>query len=359
MPPTTHHLTDVETLEAAVGARPATHHLKSIPDLDPHCETILAASPIAAVASVAGDGTLRTRLVGGDAGVLGVTGPTRLAVPDTDGLDVPDATPAGILALVPGWRETLRINGRLRTGPDAHLEVEEAFLHCAKAVIRSRLWDDPDPTSLDESVTSDATATRTGSPDGPTSLDDPTVAAFLARSPFVLLSSVDGQGEADISPKGDPAGFVKVLDDRTVAIPDRPGNRRTDTLHNLMTRNDLGLLALVPGDDRVVEIRGHAHVSDEPALLESMEVNGKVPNAAVVVAVDHVEVRHEPALTAARPWDPDGHVEADALPKATKVWVDHVKRNQDPGLAAKAARRLANEKVLAKGIDHDYRTNLY
>lgn len=365
MSSTVHHLTDDEALEAAVGARPATHHLKSISDLDEHCEAILSASPVAAVASVAGDGSLHTRLVGGEPGVLGVAGPTRLAVPGTDGLDVPDATPAGILALVPGWRETLRINGRLRTGPDAHLEVEEAFLHCAKAVIRSKLWDEPDPPSPDDVVTSDEAAHRTDTPDGPTSsdgptsLDDPAVATFLARSPFVLLSSVDDGGEADISPKGDPAGFVQVLDDRTVAIPDRPGNHRTDTLHNLMTRPDLGLMVLVPGDDRVVEIRGRAHVSDDPALLEPMEVNGKVPKAAVVVDVAHVEMRHEPALAAARPWDPSRHVDPGTLPKATQVWVDHVKRNKDPGLASRAARKLVNEKVLAKGIERDYRSNLY
>ena len=331
-------LTDAASLEGAVGARPATHHLKSISDLDPHCEAILALAPTAVVGAVAGDGTLRTGIAGGGAGTLAVDGSTSLELPGAGALDVPDGTPAGILALVPGWGETLRVNGRLRTGDVPSLDVEEAFLHCAKATIRSRLWQGDEPA-----------AGRAG--------DDPL--DLVARSPFVVLSSVDGRGEADVSPKGDPVGFVQVLDERTFAVPDRPGNRRTDTMHNLLERDGVGLLVLVPGDDRVVEARGRARLSADPDLLALMEVKGRPPKAAVVVEADHVEVRAEPLLGAARLWDPSTHVDRDALPRATRIWVDHVKRNDDPGVAAKAARKLANEKVLAKGIDHDYRTNLY
>lgn len=185
------------------------------------------------------------------------------------------------------------------------------------------------------------------------------MAAFLAASPFVLLATVDADGAADVSPKGDPPGFVQVLDDRTLAVPDRPGKHRTDTLHNLLDRPEIALLALVPGDHRALELRGTTRITDDPGVLAAMEVHGKVPKAAVVVDVIHVDLRPEPALVAARLWDPAGHVAPGDLPKATKIWVDHVKRNQDPGLAAKAARKLLNEKLMGKAIDHDYETNLY
>lgn len=341
-------LTTAADLEKAVGSRPPTHHLKSIADLDEHCRTILAASPFAVVTAIAGDGTLRTAAVGGEPGIASVGGPTRLSLPSLGGLDVPDGTSAGVLALVPGYGETLRVNGRLRTGADPHLVVEEAFLHCAKAVIRSKLWDEPSPAPP--------------SPQAPgpgTSLADADVAAFLARSPFVMLASVDGDGCADVSPKGDPPGFVQVLDDATLAVPDRPGNRRTDTMHNLLDRPDLNLLALVPGDGRMLEVRGRAHVTDDEAVRAPMVVAGKVPKAAVVLAVDHVELRPEPALAAAHLWDTGRHVEPGSLPRGATVWVDHVKRNRDPGVAAKAARAMVNERMLRAGIDHDYRTNLY
>lgn len=349
-------IVDAQSLEDVVGSRPPTFHLKSIADLDPHCEAILAASPLAALGARAGDGSLHTALVGGEPGILGVAGPTRLALPGTGGLDVPDGTSAGVLALVPGYGETLRVNGRLRTGAEPHLEVEEAFLHCAKAVIRSKLWtSDRDGASdaTDSGADADAAAASPGA------LADPDAQAFLARSPFVLLTSVDAGGEADVSPKGDPPGFVLVLDDRTIAVPDRPGNRRTDTLHNLLTDPTVGFLALVPGDDRVLEVRGTGRITTDEDVRAAMEVNGKVPKAALVIDVAHAELRDEPALAASGLWDPSRHVAPGTLPKGTKVWVDHVKRNQDPGLAAKAARKLVNEAMMNKGIEADYRKNLY
>jgi len=338
-------LTTVSELEGAVGKRPPIHHLKSIPDLDEHCVAILAASPFAVVTALTAAGSFVTTAVGGPPGVCAAGGPTRLDLPALAPLDVPDGTPAGIVALVPGYGETLRVNGRLRTGAAPHLEVEEAFLHCAKCVIRSHLWDEPAGPS-------------SGSTGGSTPTD-PDVAAFIARSPFVFLGSADAGGGADVSPKGDPAGFIRVLDESTVAIPNRPGNRRTDTFHNLLERPEVGVLAVVPGDDRVLELRGRAHVTDDAAICADMEVAGKSPSAALVVAVDHVDLRTDPALALSQLWDGARHIEPGMLPKGTTVWVDHVKRNDDPGLAAKAARTLMNEKLMEKGIDRDYRTNLY
>lgn len=341
-------MTDLSTarqLEAVVGSRPPTHHLKSITDLDGHCETILEASPFAVVGAVAGDGSLRIVTAGGAPGASQILAPTLLAFPSLPRPDVPHGAPAGALALVPGYGETLRVNGRLVNGPA--IDIEEAFLHCAKAVIRSHLWDEP--TTLFRS-----TATT-----GPTELDDPEAADFLARSPFVLLASADADGHADVSPKGDPPGFVQILDDHTLAVPDRPGNRRTDTLHNLLTSPDIALLALVPGDGRSLEVRGRARVSDDETVRRSMEVAGKVPRAAIVIDVDHVELRVEPAIEAARLWDTTRHVEPGALPRGATVWVDHIKRNDDPGLAARAARKVVNERMMRTGIDRDYRDNLY
>ena len=112
---------------------------------------------------------------------------------------------------------------------------------------------------------------------------------FIALSPFLVLGTANAAGKADVSPRGDPPGFVQVLDDRTVAVPDRPGNHRTDTLHNLFDRPEIAMLALVPGDDRALELRGTARITDAPGVLAAMEVHGKVPKAAVVVDVVHVD----------------------------------------------------------------------
>jgi len=106
---------------------------------------------------------------------------------------------------------------------------------------------------------------------------------FIARSPFVLIASSDGQGSVDISPKGDPPGFVRVIDDSTLAIPDRPGNHRADTFVNIVQQPFVGLIFLIPGTKNTLRVRGRATIVRDQALRESMAVNGRVPELALVV----------------------------------------------------------------------------
>lgn len=341
------HVCTIPDLERVVGERTAAGGLKSIRFLDRHCDTLLTRSTLSVFAAFGSDGSPRTVAVGGPAGHAEPETTTHLALGRLDTTGMTDGSPAALLALVPGYRETLRINGRLRLGHTPMLDVEEAFLHCAKALIRSRLWNDP--------------AKRTTGGDGSatgTALDEAS-RAFLARSPFVTLSSMDESGAADVSPKGDPAGFVHVLDDGRIAIPDRPGNRRTDTMHNLIEHPRIGVLAFVPGDRRTLELRGTAQITDDPAIREPMAVEGKVPAAAIVVDVDHVDLRSDAAVEAAGLWDTGHHVDPETLPRGSRIWTDHVKLNDDPGLAAKAMRAAVNEKMMRVGIDQDYRKNLY
>jgi PPOX class probable FMN-dependent enzyme len=106
---------------------------------------------------------------------------------------------------------------------------------------------------------------------------------FIARSPFVLIASTDGEGSIDISPKGDPPGFVQVLDDRTLAIPDRPGNHRADTFVNVLQHPFVGLIFLIPGTKNTLRVRGKATIVRDLELRESMAMKGRVPELALVV----------------------------------------------------------------------------
>lgn len=236
----------VEALEHVVGARPGPAMAKSIPFLDEHCRQYLRWAPFAVLGFTDERGHQRAVTVGGEPGALAPPSPgvLRLGVPSGElaQTGARDHVPAGLCVMVPGSGETLRVNGRLSLeGDDAALAVEEAFLHCAKCVLRSRLWSDDAPPAPLEQVEADG------------GLGKPGVEEFLQASTFVFLVSTDGSGGADVSPKGDPAGFVATVDEHTLAIPDRPGNRRTDTFHNLLDNPRIGLLALVP------EI-GRAHV---------------------------------------------------------------------------------------------------
>lgn len=108
---------------------------------------------------------------------------------------------------------------------------------------------------------------------------------FIARSPFILIASSDGVGSIDISPKGDPAGFVRVLDDTTLAIPDRPGNHRADTFENVLRHPFVGVIFLIPGTKNTLRVRGRATIVRDTALRESMQIDGRVPKLALVVDV--------------------------------------------------------------------------
>src|SRR5690348_4645763 len=111
---------------------------------------------------------------------------------------------------------------------------------------------------------------------------------FLKRSPFVLIGSSDGNGNADVTPKGDKPGFVAVLDDTTIAIPDRPRNNRLDTLENIVADPAVGLIFLIPGMDETLRINGSARITVDQALRERLAAEGKLPTAVIVVAVKAV-----------------------------------------------------------------------
>lgn len=114
--------------------------------------------------------------------------------------------------------------------------------------------------------------------------------SYIKASTFIIVSSGNEAGQVEISPKGDPAGFVKVLDSKHIAIPDRPGNRRLDTLQNLLKNPQLAVLFLVPGMGETLRIYGEARIVRDPALLETMAINGRAPLLATVLYVDRVMI---------------------------------------------------------------------
>ena len=326
-------------LEAAVGARPGVVMLKSIGFLDEHCNQFLAYSPFAVIGTTTSDGALQTIASSGEPGLLAPRSDTVVELGHVSGKDLLDGAPAGLIAFVPGYGETLRVNGQIRIdGSQATLHVEEALLHCAKAILRSALWQTPSAPEHEGDAS-------------------PAIEAFLADAPFAVLMTIDAEGHADLSPRGDPPGLIRQIDDTTIAIAERPGNRRTDTLHNLVEDPRVALLAMQPGSRHVAEIRGTARVCTDGPLLASMRLRDRTPKAAIVIDVDHRELRDEPALAAAL-WDPTRHIADGALPRAATIWADHVRRNTDSSTGAKVARRLVNKTALAAGVALDYRTNL-
>ncbi len=309
-------ISTVAALEAIYGEQPPLTLEKSIAVLDEHCAAFLSYAPFAVLGVRGRSGTQHSMVVGGDPGFLTAERATALRIESVDEVaptDVEDGAPAGLVALVPGYGETLRVNGRIRRdGQSVVLDVEEAFLHCARCITRSKLWRDHQPSEL-------APITKAGS-----DFRDPDVLAFLDAAPFLAVSTTDDGGHGDVSPKGDDRGFLVPLDAHQVALPDRPGNRRTDTFRNLLANPAVSLLALVPGDDRVLEVRGTAHVTADPALRARLQGGGALPDLALVIDAERVDLRHDDALRASGLWRPDRRIPKGALPTAGAIWTAHV-----------------------------------
>ncbi|HKA45231.1 MAG TPA: pyridoxamine 5'-phosphate oxidase family protein [Burkholderiales bacterium] len=169
--------------------------------------------------------------------------------------------------------------------------------------------------------------------------------AIISRSPFVLVSSCDAAGRMDVSPKGDPPGFVQILDETTLAIPDRPGNRRADTFRNVLQNPRVGLLFLVPGRNETLRVNGRAAIVRDLALRERMTVKGKQPELALVVSIEEVFVHCGKCMLRAGLWDRDARHDVTDLPSHARCLVDHAGLTQ-PLAAVEASVREGYENGL-------------
>jgi uncharacterized protein len=152
--------------------------------------------------------------------------------------------------------------------------------------------------------------------------------AIISSSPFVLISSCDAQGRMDVSPKGDPRGFVQVLDEDTLAIPDRPGNRRADTFANVLQNPRVGLLFLVPGKLETLRVNGRALIVRDRPLRERMAVGGKVPELALVVAVEQAFIHCAKCMLRSHLWEPEFWPDLAGMPSQARCLVDHAKLSE-------------------------------
>lgn len=145
---------------------------------------------------------------------------------------------------------------------------------------------------------------------------------FIRRSPFLCIGTQSPDGQADVSPRGDPAGFVRILDERTLAIPDRPGNNRLDTLANITGNPSVGLMFVIPGFDDTLRVNGKAVLVTDPDLLQSMSVNGRPAKLALVVTVQQVFMHCAKAFRRAELWNPEHFQERATMPSLMKIILD-------------------------------------
>jgi uncharacterized protein len=145
---------------------------------------------------------------------------------------------------------------------------------------------------------------------------------FIRRSPFLCMGTQNMEGRADVSPRGDPVGFVKILDQHHLAIPDRPGNNRLDSLVNILANPTVGLLFMIPGYDDTLRVNGQASLVTDPDILDRMIVGNRVPKLAIVVEVTEVFMHCAKAFRRSHLWDPEHLQDRREMPSLSKIILD-------------------------------------
>jgi len=154
--------------------------------------------------------------------------------------------------------------------------------------------------------------------------------AYIAKSPFVIVASADGAGGMNVSPKGDPPGFVRVLDDSTIAIPERPGNRRADTFSDLLQNPHVALIFLIPGKQETLRVSGTAIMVRDRWLCDRMAIAGKAPALALVVTIREVSIHCAKCVIRSKLWDPGHWPDLAGVPSLARAIVDQARMTQTP-----------------------------
>ncbi|GAB2731132.1 MSMEG_1061 family FMN-dependent PPOX-type flavoprotein [Kitasatospora kifunensis] len=168
---------------------------------------------------------------------------------------------------------------------------------------------------------------------------------LIGCSSFVLIASADAEGRCDVSPRGGPAGFVAVLDEHTLAIPDATGNKRLDTLQNIIATGQAGLVFLIPGRNDTLRVNGRACVSTDPQLLAQLTAVGKPPRSAIVVRVEEVYGHCPKSLMRGFVWKPEQWLPKDAVPSSAEVTLSHLSTSLD-GLTVETIEQYERESLL-------------
>jgi hypothetical protein len=173
---------------------------------------------------------------------------------------------------------------------------------------------------------------------------------YIERSPFLCIGTADENGNADVSPRGDPPGFVRIVDDRTIIIPDRPGNNRVDTMANIIANPKVGILFIIPGIDDTLRVNGRAEIIDDPAELAPAAINGRAPKIGIRVHVDEVFFHCAKAFRRSQLWEPAVHQDRAFLPGLAHMVMEQAR--------ACEVDTEESDQVEAE-IQEEYKTGLY
>lgn len=331
-------ITDIPALEACLGTPSTSVLMKVIDHIDEGAAQWLAQSPIGFVA-IASEGNLIVSACGGEMAFAFAADENHLCLPlalvDRK-LHPVQGDGAGTLFLIPGIGETLRINGKVdRVENDLlYIAVEECYIHCAKALIRSAFW----------SVTEPVAAPL-----------DP--GAFLENTRFLALATLDAEGRVDVSPKGDPSGRMIASVEGAPYYAERPGNRRADSYRNMIANPSMAAVAVIPGSNVVAHLRGTGEISSDESIRSHFVVQGKAPILVTSITNLVCELTPSGALGRASLWPAES---APAHISPAKMFMEHVRLNKAQSEeAANVRAALTSASAVQASLEKGYKENLY
>jgi len=355
------YIQNAAELQSIIGVPHDIIKAKVLRRLDCHCLAYLKQSPIVFFAFRYKEMS-EILILDGKPGFIEVINNTTLRIPyhqefsAIDGKVFKQPLPVSLYCWLPGIEETLRINGVASNliddksthdesdktpFRDIYLAVEGAFLHCAKSIKRSKLWIEKEPT--DRTINFKNTKTT---------LLGNNHRMFIASSPFICLHTQDNAKHTELSPRGDPEGFVHIIDDTHLLIPDRPGNKRVDSMYNLLENPHLGIIFLVPGSTSVLKINGKASLVSDPEFLQPLAINNKVPKLGILVAVTQCEFYRSNALNWQKIWERAAVVDKKQFPPLGQILVEQTTKN-------KSLMTKIKGKIVEAVIKRDYKKNMY
>lgn len=245
--------------------------------------------------------------------------------------------PCGIYTLVAGYEESLRLNGTVSLKIVGEEKIQltitltEHYFHCAKSIKRANFWK-PETTVVNSEEVSGLDEARFNNSD---------VQDFIRSAPFLLLATQDAEGNMDLSPRGDPDGFLRVLEEGKVLMPERPGNKIADSLTNLLANPAVALILFKPGDNKTLVIAGDGKLTRSKAQLEPSAVKGKTPAIAIEIDVKDCFYGENPGLVNMDLWNKNNFVDRSEMPSlGTIVSEQLTEANKMPGGKGKLGRML-------------------
>lgn len=333
-------------LRNLIAEPPAMMHRRLQRQIDDYCLTVIRSASVCVVGLADRAGVVFFNL---RAAPVVVAEADRVDMVWPEGVELPPGLVRGatingsLYFIMPGIGFALRANGRCSAeqveggGMRLAFRADAFFLHCSRAKVRARFWEPRTNTVRQRGAAGGATLSEEA-------------LALISRSPYVLILTQDAAGKTELSPRGDPDGFVLALDRSTLLIPERPGNKVACTLINILSHDAVTVVFLIPGSADVLVVSGSCWLSTEQQMLMPATVQGKTPKLGMVLQVDEYRFQHSPTLVEAGLWSKETHLRESDIPSFSKMLAEHM---NGKGLLGKATT-LVVDAVVKHDLKHLY-----